>query len=181
MATPDSPARREQIWIRRATPNDVDALISIGRRSYADHYSDIWTEPGLKRYLDTQFEPRRVANELQGDASIWFLLGQARTALGFAKLNADRPVPCDQSLRGLELEKVYVLDSATRRGLGRLALDETLRTAGRIGARRIWLDVLKSNTAARRLYEREGYRVIGDAEFATDRDEIGFWVMARDL
>jgi ribosomal protein S18 acetylase RimI-like enzyme len=41
--------------------------------------------------------------------------------------------------------------------------------------------VLKSNAGARAFYERQGFNVVGEIPFATDLEEIGMWVMARDL
>jgi ribosomal protein S18 acetylase RimI-like enzyme len=54
-----------------------------------------------------------------------------------------------------------VAPTARRRGLGRAVLRTLLAVARRQGARRAYLVVVEHNAAARRLYEREGFRVAG--------------------
>ena len=45
----------------------------------------------------------------------------------------------------------------------------------------LWLDVLKSNSGARRFYESAGLRQVDEVPFSTDLEQIGMWVMACDL
>lgn len=54
-----------------------------------------------------------------------------------------------------------VAPAARRRGLGRAVLRTLLASARRGGARRAYLVVVERNAPARRLYEREGFRVAG--------------------
>jgi ribosomal protein S18 acetylase RimI-like enzyme len=54
-----------------------------------------------------------------------------------------------------------VAPAARRRGLGRAVLRTLLAVARREGARRAYLAVVERNEPARRLYEREGFRVAG--------------------
>lgn len=54
-----------------------------------------------------------------------------------------------------------VAAAARRRGLGRAVLCTLLAAARRQGARRAYLIVVERNGAARRLYERAGFRVAG--------------------
>jgi N-acetylglutamate synthase len=54
-----------------------------------------------------------------------------------------------------------VAPTARRRGLGRAVLRTLLAVARHQGARRAYLVVVERNAAARRLYEREGFRVAG--------------------
>ena len=56
-----------------------------------------------------------------------------------------------------------------------------LQRASAAGESCLWLDVLKSNSGARRFYESAGLRQIGEVPFSTDLEQICMWVMACDL
>lgn len=45
----------------------------------------------------------------------------------------------------------------------------------------MWLDVLKTNSNARRFYEAYGFQEIGEIPFNTDLAEIGMVVMGLQL
>jgi len=49
------------------------------------------------------------------------------------------------------------------------------------GEHLLWLDVLKSNSNARRFYEAFGFRQIGEIPFDTDLAEVGMVVMGLEL
>ena len=60
-----------------------------------------------------------------------------------------------------EIENVVVGERERRRGLGALLLCNLMEQARREQARRVHLEVRESNTAARKLYERWGFREVG--------------------
>lgn len=59
------------------------------------------------------------------------------------------------------------------RGVGRLLMEELLKSARAAGVRRLKLEVLAGNTAARRLYEGAGLRVVRDL-LVLERDAESF-------
>ena len=61
----------------------------------------------------------------------------------------------------LHLNNLAVRPECRGRGLARALLTHVLREGARLGARRATLEVRRSNTTARRLYERVGFRVGG--------------------
>lgn len=72
---------------------------------------------------------------------------------GFAPLAGGPPGVC-------ELKKMYFLPRARGLGLGRELLELAVRSAGRAGYERMYLETLATMTAARRLYERAGFRCV---------------------
>ena len=59
-----------------------------------------------------------------------------------------------------ELKRMYVRPSHRRSGIGSRLCDEAVSIARRLGYRAIRLDTLDSLTAAKRLYESQGFRRI---------------------
>jgi ribosomal protein S18 acetylase RimI-like enzyme len=60
--------------------------------------------------------------------------------------------------RGADLESLALLPEARGSGIGRSLLEAARREASRRGASTIGLIVMEGNDAARRFYEREGFR-----------------------
>jgi ribosomal-protein-alanine acetyltransferase len=60
-----------------------------------------------------------------------------------------------------ELENIVVAPGARRRGIGRQLLEALLTTARKTEDVSVFLEVRESNLAARRLYEKSGFRQTG--------------------
>lgn len=80
-----------------------------------------------------------------------------------------------------ELMNLAVAPGWRRRSLGAELLDWAMRRCGRLGARRMFLEVRASNEKARRLYERHGFRQAGRRRgyYANPREDA--LVLAADL
>lgn len=60
-----------------------------------------------------------------------------------------------------EIENIAVVEAARRRGIAHELLAELMRRAKFQDATAIWLEVRESNQAARRLYEKHGFKEAG--------------------
>lgn len=170
------------ITIREADSRDIQALKAIGCATYREHFASIWSAAGMQQFLDQDFSSAHLQASLAArDRHLWLLaLDPQQQPIGFAKLNWVRPVPGSERC-GAELQKIYLLKSQAGQGHGRRLLEEVLQRASAAGESCLWLDVLKSNSGARRFYESAGLRQIGEVPFSTDLEQIGMWVMACDL
>lgn|GEM_PF-6577470 len=102
-------------------------------------------------------------------------------AQGFTKLNRRCYVPTNPTQVGLELEKIQFLKTATGQGSGSALMTEFIAQATRWAKPFVWLDVLKTNEAGRRMYERGGFVVVGEIPFSTDNHDVGMWVMKKEV
>lgn len=65
------------------------------------------------------------------------------------------------------IERIGVLESERGKGIGKVLINEASVFAQQRGASGLWLDYLAENTEASMLYEKTGFRVVGES---TDRD-----------
>lgn len=79
-----------------------------------------------------------------------------------------------------ELANVAVTPESRGRGLGTRLLRRFMADAARRGARKVYLEVRESNAAARALYERHGFRVVGRREAYYRSPEEDALVMKGD-
>ncbi len=100
------------ITIREAEQRDLEALQTIGRATYREHFASIWSAEGMQRFLDQDFAPQALEQSLAArHQHLWLLaLDAQQVPIGFAKLNWNRPVPGSGKV-GAELQKIYLLKS----------------------------------------------------------------------
>jgi len=117
--------------------------------------------PLLGRLMERAFDPR--FGEAWSTAQLGGALGVADT---WAQVGTDAAEPFGFSLTRrildeAELMLVAVLPGERRRGLGRCLVEGAMETAGRRGARRMFLEVRDGNLAALHLYESLGFTAAG--------------------
>ena len=122
--------------IREATAADVPGIAALERICFPDP----WTPGSLREALASAGTFGLVA-EWGGGVGGYSL---AREAGGSG-----------------EILNLAVAPEHRRRGLGRALLEEALTILGGQGCGSVFLEVRESNAAARELYERRGFRVVG--------------------
>lgn len=161
--------------------NKLKVLRKIGIRTYKDHYTDIWEPQGLVDYLEKQFRIGKLEQDLANNCIKYFIAYQDETPQGLLKLKLDQQMPNHSADRGLELEKIYLLNTATGKGHGSKMIAFAMDYARDLNKSLVWLDVLKSNDNAMRFYQKHGFAIVDEVEFSTDKMKIDMWVMKRDL
>lgn len=117
----------------------------------------------LASFTTDHLSRRQYRRHLLGNSAIVLAAVEAGIVLGNAVgfLRSDHDIA--------RLYSIAVSDAARGRGLGALLLAAMEREAKRRGAKRMRLEVRQDNDAAIRLYERRGYRRIGErAEYYGD-------------
>ena len=144
--------------IRPATSEDIPAL------------QDLWREfdaeiPDLP-YRDTDLdEELQEIADLVGGAGIVLVAEQDGKAVGLAtgRKTGEKVV---------ELRDLFVQSAARRSGLAGELMREFVTQAGTAGAEVIELDVLASNTEARAIYERWGFKPV-ELKLGAQIDQLG--------
>lgn len=175
-------AQQQPLYIHDATHADLETLQRIGCATYREHFSEIWTIAGMQRFLAADFSSEALTSSLAAaEQHLWLLAEDSDgNAMGFAKLNWNSPMPLGNKT-GAELQKIYLLKSATGKGYGEQLLRVICERALARQQHLLWLDVLQNNRAAHAFYTRFGFRTCGEIPFSTDLLEIGMQVMAYDL
>ena len=133
------------IAIRRATPDDLDAVAAL-----FDAYRRFYGQPG-----DVPRAHAFLAERIGRDESVVLLAEDAGTTLGFTQL-----YPLFSSVRtgrSWLLNDLYVAEDARRRGVGRALLDAAATFARDNGAAGLMLETMRDNAPARALYRAAGW------------------------
>jgi ribosomal protein S18 acetylase RimI-like enzyme len=167
--------------VRDARTENAEAVAALGARSYRDHFAALWDARELDAWLAQQFDPGAIRADVEADRVHYLLADVDGREVGFAKLIWDRAVPAGGG-HGAELQKIYFLGDEVGRGYGAALIEACADRAAARGEACVWLDVLKSNERARRLYERRGFSVVGERDHPLEKRQIlPMWVMRRPL
>jgi ribosomal-protein-alanine N-acetyltransferase len=121
-----------------STPDEIDAILAIEQASFTNP----WTR---EMYLA----------ELKNEGVSFFYLARdkGRHIVGFCSFW--------RVLDELHINNLAVVPEVRRQGVATALLRRVMDEAARFGSRRTMLEVRRSNTAARQLYERFGFAVAG--------------------
>lgn len=156
MTTPE-PSSPHPLVVRRARPEDLDAAALLAERLVRMHHD---VDPG--RFF--------LPDDVQRGYTYWF--GRELKRREAVVLVAERELQVvgyaygtleDRDWNALldrygALHDIYVADSERRRGTGRRLLDAIVAELETLGAPRIVLCTMVSNTSAQRLFASAGFR-----------------------
>lgn len=132
-----APSDVAPVRIRRMRGADLAGVLDIERRSFGSPWSERTFRTLLRRRNARSIVAEDGAGEVAGYAVVWYSGSEA------------------------ELGNLAVEPERRRRGVATALLREVLRGVRSRGLERLFLEVRKGNEAARRLYERQGFQVVG--------------------
>jgi ribosomal protein S18 acetylase RimI-like enzyme len=131
------------VRVRRATEQDLEAL----RRLYADFMAEVPDPPHA--VADPERELSEVAEIVRSEVAV--VAERDEGLIGFALLRRRSP-------RLVEVTDLYVVPDARRRGVAAALLRDGIAAFRGDGVEHVELDVLATNSAARAVYARWGFR-----------------------
>ncbi|MFI9718638.1 GNAT family N-acetyltransferase [Streptomyces sp. NPDC052396] len=160
-----------QLTVRTAALADEGALAEMDRRCWSPLHA---VGPRPVAPHPPFFSERNPPEEL--------LVGEvAGVVAGYVRFARPVPVPSNAHVR--QIQGLLVDERFRGRGVARALLRAVVAESRRQGARRLTLRVLGGNTAARRLYESEGFVQEGllPGEFCLDGAYVDDVLMGRRL
>lgn len=145
--------------LRLATPDDLDAIMVIERRSFP---TDAWSAEAM-------------AAELSGAYSHFLVDEEEGTVLGYGGLRAVR------GAADADIQTIAFLEEHRGAGRGRTLLRALLAEGSVRGAREVFLEVRADNPGAEGLYISEGFVEIARRPRYYQPDDVDAIVMRLDL
>lgn len=169
------------ILVRPATAADARLLAELGRRTFAETFSESNAAEDLRLFLDRTYGEDIQAREL-AETEAWHLVAEADgVAIGFARLRRGEVPACVSGPDPVELQRIYVLRDWLGRKAGPALLQRCLDEAWALGGRTLWLGVWERNDRAQAFYRRHGFEPVGDHVFTVGTDPQRDVIMVRSL
>ncbi|MBE6599388.1 MAG: ribosomal-protein-alanine N-acetyltransferase [Ruminococcaceae bacterium] len=125
-----------EVFVRKALTSDIDAIYAIELASFSDPWSKYFFNHSMAQ-----------------DTEIVFAAVSSDRIVGYGCLSVLPPEG--------EILNIAVSPEERGRGVGQLLLTAMLNHAAGEGVDTVFLEVRESNTAARSLYEKNGFSPIG--------------------
>ena len=141
------------------TPETMATYIKVGTQSYLEHYLYLWKDQN-PTYLKVSFTPEVVQSEIDNPHCCNYLIKHNRTNVGILKITIHQSWGNWTSKDALYLHRLYLLEHATGKNIGKNSLHFVENLAKRHQKKVIWLEAMKKGLA-KQFYQKNGYTSIG--------------------
>jgi GNAT superfamily N-acetyltransferase len=152
---------KSSLEIEACSAADVNKISEVAIRAYRDFYLYLWEDDG-SWYINRSFAPEQIEKEINDTNAVYFSLKAEGEIVGFMKLNINQPLKGHEEFDAMELERIYLLKSASGKGIGRQAVKFCIDFAKKKNKQIIWLRSMDSSEAIY-FYERLGFVECGNS------------------
>lgn len=152
--------------IRKAEVRDVDLICALGITTFYEAYFLQDESYNLAGYLMENFSRTQISRELTDKNSAFYIAEMNEKAVGYAKLRDNDTPTFLEKARGIELQRLYVLEKFKSRKIGYALINHCLQNARAQGFAIIWLGVWERNLAAQKFYRKIGFEKCGELRFS---------------
>jgi diamine N-acetyltransferase len=171
-------------YLQTAHIEAAQRLSSLALKAYPKPYEYLWENGDTSWYVTKCFLPEVFLAELNGSNSAFYIIQDDKNEdLGFMKLNINAALQAKSAEDSLELERIYLLDNATGKGVGAAALQFVEKIALDLNKKYLWLKVMDSSEAVR-FYQKNGFEICDTYRLDYERIKVelrGMFFMVKAL
>jgi len=142
--------------LKKASLFDIVELKKICTDAYAKNFHHHWNENGLEWYLEREFGDKKLKADLTNRHLAYYFIVNDEKPAGFVKIRYNALLS-GVSSEAVELEKIYILPEFKRKGMGKAALSEIIKSLKKQGIKTLFLSMIDSNTNALAFYKKQGF------------------------
>lgn len=136
---------------------------NLGIKAYKEHYLHLWKNKDPTPYIKESFTIDVVKHELKDKSSALWLIYQGNKAVGILKLIKDAPIAPHISEETIFLEKIYILNKFSGKGIGSLALSWVEKYSLDSNKQLLWLETMQQGPALN-FYLKNGYEILKEKQ-----------------
>lgn len=168
--------------IRPATPADADVLTKLAATTLREAFGPPHNPAEVvEEYIQSAITVEKLAAELADPRAVFFLLtAPDGTAIGYAKLRRHAPPRRMIERNAIEIQRIYLLQTAVGQGQGKRLMAYCLDWAKQQGYSAVWLGVWERNEKALTFYKKMGFERFGFHyfQFGSERQR-DFWLQKQ--
>ena len=148
------------MFIREISVEDFENLSALSVYVWLDTHANEGMRDKISRFAINEFKPekfKRIAEDPFKKAHV-VISDEHLVGVGVIDLESKFE---GSSTFGYEIETLYIHPSFQRKGVGRALISSLSNTYGKIS----WLSTWVHNKPAIKFYKKNGYQIIGKAEF----------------
>jgi GNAT superfamily N-acetyltransferase len=159
------------VSIERITAQDLPVLQAISRQTFFETFSPVNTEENMTSYLSESLSLEKLKSEFDSHGSEFYFATIESRIIGYLKLNFGAAQTEQIIKKGMEIERIYVLQEFQGHKVGQLLFEYALQRARQLASESIWLGVWEKNTKAIQFYFKNGFVQFDTHIFKLGEDE----------
>lgn len=167
--------------IRLCTLTDLKLLLEISYKTFDETFRAQNKPENMEKYLNTTFTTERLQSELENPHSYFYFIYYQESIAGYLKLNTRNAQTEEITGSTIEIERIYLLKSFQKNGLGKELFQHALKVAKEVKAEKIWLGVWEKNINAMQFYEKMGFVQDGKHAFYMGDDRQTDIIMIKNI
>lgn len=160
----------DKIEIRKATFEDTELLLTIGRQTFFEKFTENNSKENMLQYASEAYTFEKIASEVNNANSQFYLATLNNQTVGYLKINFGEAQTEIQDPKALELERIYVLNEFQGQKIGQALFEKTLEIAKQAKLNYVWLGVWEENLSAIKFYEKNGLKAFSNHVFMLGND-----------
>ncbi len=156
-------------------------LAVLSRQTFVEAFEKDNNEQDFYIYVDEAFRESTIRQELADSKAMFFVAYEQASLVGYLKLRSDRTQSQLAGERALELQRIYVQQSAIGKGIGTRLMQTALDYAQANRFNILWLGVWEHNPQAIAFYEKWGFRTFSSHVFMMGNDPQTDLLMKRSV
>ncbi len=179
--TEKSASEKSSIKIKKCTLSELDELQKICQQTFYETFASSNSQSDMENFLNNAYSKEKLREELLNKESQTFLALENKKALGFLKINFGNAQTEQKCKNSLEIQRIYVLETAKGKGIGSnfMLLAEQIAREKKLSC--ICLGVWEHNEKAKEFYAKKGFYRFGEHIFKLGSDEQIDFLMKKDL
>lgn len=151
--------------------SDLTQLQEIGRKTFAETFSENNTSENMQKYLEEGFSTTKLTEELNDKNAAFYFAELDGKIIGYLKINTGQSQTELKDEKALEIERIYVLKEFHGKKVGQLLFEKAIQIAKDKNMDYVWLGVWEENPRAIRFYEKNGFVAFDKHIFKLGNDE----------
>jgi GNAT superfamily N-acetyltransferase len=168
--------------------NEAKILSDLAKEIYIPHYPYLWNPGGVEWYINEFAYPlHKIEAEIKEANNLHYIVYLDEVAVGYLKINIKTQAKGFDPIDTMELERIYLLQSATGKGIGEQLIQFVKALAKEYQKKTLILKAMDSAKAALQFYQKMGFEIVGnfrlsDEVFILMKPEYrGMYILAHTI
>lgn len=142
--------------VRYAIEEDISLIRELTFKVWPQTYANLLTKEQIDYMLSLMYSEESLRQQMK-DGAQFIIVYENDLPVGFASIK-------QTDITTYKLDKIYILQSQQGKGTGKFLLHHIINEIQKRNATILWLQVKRDNPA-RSFYEKNGFKVKGEADF----------------
>ena len=171
-----------EVSFEPVTLANIELYTSVGIKSYKEHYVHLWKNQDPSPFINAHLTKKSVLQALNDSKQLFYLIKANGANAGILNITLDSDKELCMPTDNLLLNKVYLLNFYSSKGIGSKTLEFVHKLAKKHQKKIVWLYAMKKGKPLN-FYKKHGYKIVKEAyiELPNVLDkEKEMWLMQRE-